>query len=153
MKSKLIFSILAFSVLGGALAFLYLRDRSSVNSADPTDASLVALGQTVYADQCSECHGKNLEGQPNWRVRDEDGVLPAPPHNETGHTWHHGDELLFNYAKGGGQKIGGASFTSGMPPFEGILSDKEIWAVLAFIKSRWPERIQKRQQTITAQRQ
>ena len=152
MKSKLTFGVLAFSILGGVLAFLYLQDRSSLISADPTDASLVALGQTVYADHCSECHGKNLEGEPNWRVRNADGVLPAPPHDETGHTWHHGDDLLFNYTKGGGQKIAGPGFTSGMPPFEDVLSDKEIWAALAFIKSRWPERILRRQQSITARR-
>ena len=28
-------------------------------------------------------------------------MLPAPPHNETGHTWHHPDEMLFAITKYG----------------------------------------------------
>jgi mono/diheme cytochrome c family protein len=35
-----------------------------------------------------------------------------------------------------------------MPAFEGVLTDAEIWAVLAFIKSRWPEEIRKRQERL-----
>ncbi len=33
-----------------------------------------------------------------------------------------------------------------MPAFADQLSDREIWAVLAFIKSRWPADIQPAQQ-------
>ena len=36
-----------------------------------------------------------------------------------------------------------------MPAFGQTLSDAEIWAVLAFIKSRWPEEIRARQAEIT----
>ncbi|MGZ0246783.1 MAG: c-type cytochrome [Alphaproteobacteria bacterium] len=35
-----------------------------------------------------------------------------------------------------------------MPAFEGKLSDAEIWASLAYIKSRWPAKIQQRQADI-----
>jgi mono/diheme cytochrome c family protein len=35
-----------------------------------------------------------------------------------------------------------------MPVYEGKLSDEEIWAVLAYIKSRWPEKIQQRQENL-----
>ena len=119
--------------------------------ADATDADQVALGRTVYAENCADCHGKNLEGQPNWRVRGEDGILPAPPHDETGHTWHHPDKLLFDIAKQGGQAVAPPSFKSGMPPFGESLSDGEIWAVMAFIKSRWPETIRNRQEMMNRQ--
>ena len=53
-------------------------------------------GQALYADSCAACHGANLEGQPDWRVPGADGILPAPPHDETGHTWHHDNQLLFD---------------------------------------------------------
>ncbi len=152
MGRKLTFGALVIIGVGGLFAFSYFQERIFLNSADVTDPSMVALGQSVYKDQCSECHGINLEGKPNWRVRNADGILPAPPHDETGHTWHHGDELLFNYTKGGGQKIAGPGFTSGMPPFEDVLSDKEIWAALAFIKSHWPEQILNRQQAMSTRR-
>ena len=45
-------------------------------------------GFNNYQEYCASCHGVNLEGQANWRSRNQDGTLPAPPHDETGHTWH-----------------------------------------------------------------
>nr|WP_236545238.1 cytochrome c [Tropicimonas marinistellae] len=102
-------------------------------------------GAALYQEHCASCHGKELEGQPNWRVADENGVLPAPPHDETGHTWHHGDMLLFTYTRLGGAETlarQGLEFQSNMPGFGEILSDQEIWNILAFIKSTWPEHVQ-----------
>ena len=111
--------------------------------ADASDPELVALGATVYGEHCAVCHGANLEGEPDWQRRKADGTLPAPPHDETGHTWHHSDELLFRLTRDGLGAIAGDDYASTMPAYAGILSDREIWAVLAYIKSRWPEEIQK----------
>ena len=106
--------------------------------ADPGDAGRVALGERVYAQHCASCHGAKLEGQPNWRSRLPNGRLPAPPHDETGHTWHHADALLFAITKQGVvPPYAPAGYESDMPAFGRTLSDDEIWAVLAFIKSRW----------------
>ena len=67
-------------------------------------------------------------------------MLPAPPHDETGHTWHHADDLLFEITKfGAARVINDPSYQSAMPVYENVLSDEEIIAVLSFIKSRWPE--------------
>lgn len=105
----------------------------------PVTAEQVAIGQDLYAANCASCHGANLEGQPDWRRRNENGRMPAPPHNESGHTWHHADRPLFTITKLGlGAVVPG--YESDMPAFEGILSDDEIAAVLAYIKSTWPER-------------
>lgn len=106
---------------------------------DAEDSRLVALGEEVYAQYCASCHGAELEGQPNWRVRGPDGRLPAPPHDETGHTWHHSDRQLFEITKHGIERFAPEGYESNMPAFEDVLSDEEIWAVLAFIKSHWPE--------------
>ncbi|TNE90289.1 MAG: cytochrome c [Rhodobacteraceae bacterium] len=103
----------------------------------------LAAGRTLYAGYCASCHGANLEGQPNWRSPGPDGRLPAPPHDATGHTWHHPDSLLFEYTKLGGQALmarQGIDFESGMPAFGGQLGDSEILNILEFIKSTWPER-------------
>ncbi|WP_299769105.1 cytochrome c [uncultured Tateyamaria sp.] len=109
------------------------------------DRDIIA-GQTLYQAQCAACHGANLEGQPNWRSPNDDGVLPAPPHDETGHTWHHDNQLLFEYTKLGGRGALATrdvtDFNSGMPAFEGVISDDEIWNILAYIRSTWPERVQ-----------
>lgn len=116
--------------------------------ADVSNPKVVALGQRVYKSECASCHGVNLEGQPNWRSRLPDGRLPAPPHDESGHTWHHADSLLFAVTKHGGAKNAPPGFVSGMPAFGEKLSDREIWATLAYIKSRWPEPVRQRQARI-----
>lgn len=111
----------------------------------------LAQGEDLYQQYCAACHGVNLEGQGDWRSPGPDGRLPAPPHDETGHTWHHGDQLLFAYTKYGGKDLmaqRGMEFDSGMPGFEDTLTDPEIWAILDYIKSTWPDRVQ----TIQAQR-
>jgi len=122
-----------------------LRDPLDVTSADASDASLVEYGSQVYNAQCAVCHGDKLQGQPDWKTTKDDGTLPAPPHDATGHSWHHSDQLLFDYTKRGGQVLMPEGMKSGMPAFGGILNDNDIWAVLAFIKSQWPEEIQMRQ--------
>ena len=111
------------------------------------------MGETVYAAQCAACHGANLEGQPNWRERGPDGRLPAPPHDETGHTWHHPDALLFELTKEGPPKEmgNGEPYLSNMPAYEGVLSDEEIVTVLSYIKSRWPAEVRERHDALNAQ--
>ena len=107
------------------------------------DAASVAAGKAVYGANCASCHGAKLEGQANWQMRSADGYLPAPPHDETGHTWHHPDEMLFEFTKYGPQHFAGADYKSIMPGYEGRLSDQEIWQVLAYIKAQWPILIRK----------
>lgn len=114
---------------------------------DPANPALVALGRTVYADQCASCHGADLEGEtPDWRQRKEDGTLPAPPHDPSGHTWHHPDAVLLTIIREGGAAVAPPDFKSGMPAFGDVLSEEEIAAVLAYIKSTWPAPVRARQQ-------
>jgi mono/diheme cytochrome c family protein len=105
------------------------------------DADAVAQGQSVYTDHCAVCHGDRLEGEADWQSRDADGYLPAPPHDHSGHTWHHPDQQLFEITKYGIEKMVGGGYRSRMIAYEGVLSDAEIIAVLAFIKSTWPDRV------------
>lgn len=110
-------------------------------------------GAALYSSHCAACHGADLEGAADWRRPGPDGLLPAPPHDETGHTWHHGDQFLFDYVKLGGQQVLddlGVRFTSAMPAFDGILTDAEIEAILDFIRASWPERIREFQAERTA---
>ncbi|RED10630.1 Cytochrome c6 [Pontivivens insulae] len=111
----------------------------------PGDESVVSLGREVYAAECAACHGAGLEGQENWRQRDAEGRMPAPPHDATGHTWHHDGETSFALTKYGvAALIGDPTYQSNMPAYEGVLSDAEIWAVLSYIKSTWPADIRER---------
>lgn len=136
-------SVLAVVTIGVVLAWR-LFDSAEI-WADPDDRNLVALGQSIYVANCADCQGVNLEGQPNWRHPKADGTLPGPPHDDSGHTWHHPDDVLFTITKKGGQHLAPSGFLSGMPGFEQRLSDKEIFAALAYIKSRWSDDVRARQ--------
>ena len=112
------------------------------------DAAVVDLGRVVYAENCASCHGVALEGQANWRQRDADGYLPAPPHDETGHTWHHPDSYLFLMTKYGIEDMIGKAYPNNMPAYEDKLTDEEILAALSYIKSTWSSRIQRQHDQI-----
>ncbi|MEE4118774.1 MAG: cytochrome c [Paracoccaceae bacterium] len=106
------------------------------------DAEAVALGETIYADHCAACHGVGLEGQvSDWRSRDAAGLLPAPPHDEAGHTWHHADALLIDITTRGTEAVVGGGYRSNMIGFGDVLTGDEILAVLAYIKSTWPDEV------------
>ena len=114
------------------------------------DRALVDLGKAIYAENCASCHGVVLEGQANWRQRDAEGYLPAPPHDETGHTWHHPDPYLFLMTKYGIEEMIGKSYPNNMPAYKDKLTDEEILAVLSYIKSTWSSRIQRQHDQINA---
>ena len=143
-RSNLFFLIIIFFVFSIMLIgfYAYTMNKDNKISLMPNDASLVSLGQKIYLQNCASCHGVKLEGQKNWQTRDDEGYLLAPPHDETGHTWHHTDEYLFLMTKYGIEKIIGKKYPNNMPAYEDILSDKEIIAVLSFIKSSWQKKIQ-----------
>ena len=156
-KSKVKLMPLFLSVAGVLLAsgvIFYLS--SPVNNAEADislqykDSAVINLGKDVYTKNCASCHGVALEGQANWRQRDADGYLPAPPHDETGHTWHHPDSYLFLMTKYGIEEMIGRSYANNMPAYEDTLTDDEIIAALSYIKSTWSRRIQRRHDQITA---
>lgn len=133
-------------VLGGLIAAVLFVVIPSIRPPiiDHTNVDLVDMGRGIYGTECAGCHGAKLEGQQNWQTRLATGKLPAPPHDASGHTWHHSDRVLFDITK-----RGPAAYPSGyptdMPAFGDRLSDKQIAAVLAFIKSSWPTEIRTRQ--------
>ncbi|MBT9597356.1 MAG: cytochrome c [Vitreoscilla sp.] len=143
---------LAVGVIAVVVAMNWPAETRSNRLRRPEDAQLLVLGQKVYAAQCAACHGPRLEGQPNWRERGADGRLPAPPHDASGHTWHHPDEELFRITKHGVAKAANLkNYESAMPAYEDRLSDEEIVAVLSWIKSTWPPEIRARVDRINAE--
>lgn len=113
-------------------------------------AHRLAEGRQLYLENCATCHGEALQGQPDWRDPLVNGRMPAPPHDETGHTWHHSDQQLFRITRDGVAQIVGGGYESDMPGFADVLTDDEIWAVLDYIKSTWPERERGYQAQISA---
>ncbi|SHI35515.1 c-type cytochrome [Wenxinia saemankumensis] len=137
-------------LLGGGLlsGAVLLTASGGASDTHPPDAALLAEGRALYEAHCASCHGAQLEGQPDWRRPLPSGRLPAPPHDACGHTWHHPDRILFRIVREGTAAIVGGGYESDMPGFGGILSDAEIEAVLAYIKSTWPERERAHQENL-----
>lgn len=135
-------------VAGAAMIRAGAEPRAGLFPYDNADA--VARGAVLYADYCASCHGSNLEGQADWRVPGPNGRLPAPPHDETGHTWHHPDAQLFDIVKWGTAAIVGNGYESDMAGYDGLLSDTEIKEVMAYIKSTWPDHIISRHDEMNA---
>jgi mono/diheme cytochrome c family protein len=102
------------------------------------DADAIARGEVLYLDYCASCHGDDLQGQANWRQQGADGLLPAPPHDETGHSWHHSDAQLIATVTLGTERIVGQGYRSAMIGFGDQMTDAEIRETLAYIKSTWP---------------
>jgi len=147
-RGALILIAVAVPAIAAAAWYGFLAG-GSVSGIDVANTELTARGKAVYAQECAACHGRNLEGQvPNWRQRLADGSLPAPPHDSTGHTWHHPDGILFEVTKYGRLKAAGPRIASTMPAFGEKLSDRDIWAVLSYIKSRWPAQIRQRHDSL-----
>lgn len=143
-------------LLAAAFSFLVVAITAALwhegkSKADPDDQRQVALGKSAYVQHCAACHGVNLEGQPNWRDKLPSGRMPAPPHDASGHTWHHPDAVLFGITKHGlvQGKYAPRGYESDMPAFGDKLSDDQIWAVLAYLKSAWPEKIRAAQAEMT----
>lgn len=148
-KSNLIVLFSVF-VLISAVGFYGISSSPTVKpefkdmALRPKSLETIRIGKVIYLEHCASCHGVNLEGQDNWRKRLANGMLPAPPHDETGHTWHHDDAYLFLITKYGIEKLIGKKYPNAMPVYEDILNDQEIISVLSYIKSTWPAEIQGR---------
>jgi mono/diheme cytochrome c family protein len=116
----------------GALIYALLLYPALLQATEPDGANL-------YAEHCASCHGHSLEGEPDWQTRRPDGKLPAPPHDATGHTWHHSDRQLMTIIRDGLATLV-PGYVTDMPAYGYVLSDAEIQAILQYLKEKWPER-------------
>ena len=119
--------------------------------AGRTSAAVVERGKLGYRQYCASCHGSQLQGQPDWKSPLPNGRLPAPPHDASGHTWHHPDVVLAGITRRGLKPYVSGDYESDMPAFEGILSEQQIGDILSYIKSTWPERERGYQMKMTEQ--
>lgn len=143
-KQRAVWTLAALGIGLVATLTVFALGRPVLPRINPNDADQVEVGRRLYRDSCASCHGPSLEGQAAWQMRLPNGRLPAPPHDASGHTWHHSDEVLFRITKHG-PKAYPAGYETDMPPFADRLTDSEIAAVLAFIKSTWPADVRTRQ--------
>ncbi|NMG63354.1 c-type cytochrome [Azoarcus indigens] len=114
------------------------------HSAAGFDSAAIAAGAPLYAAHCAGCHGESGRG---------DGPLAAslpmwPPDLARGLLWQRSEGAQFWAVRQGLQAASGSGRTrlrheptSGadaiptMPAFAATLSDREIWAVLAYLQA------------------
>ena len=151
-KILFLFVIIILLLVGGY--FLLFQSKHSEEEIVTSRVSLeevsaqLELGKALYYTYCASCHGNNLQGQPKWKTSlDEDGHNYAPPLNGTGHTWHHSEEQLYNITRYG-LKFYNENYKGKMQGND-KLSDGDVWSILEYIKSVWPESIQKKYKTMT----
>lgn len=116
---------------------------TAVGSAVPPlptlDSAQVDRGRDLYGQYCAACHGARAEGAPGWPTPVADGLPPAPPHDDSGHTWHHPDRVLDETIRMGmGDPLRPGSPLR-MPAFGDTLKDDEIHAFIEYFKSLWTE--------------
>ena len=145
--------LIAAALVLAAVAALAGWRRWGTSAAELSeDPSTIARGERIYAAQCATCHGRALEGQPDWQSPLPNGRMPAPPHDDTGHTWHHPSRVVFEITKFGLVPPNApAGYVSDMPAFGGKLTDEDIWAALSFIASSWSEQAKAWQRNVDAQ--
>jgi hypothetical protein len=79
-----------------------------------------------------------LISKANWTGRSETRMAccPPPPHDGSGHTWHHDRDLLFAITKYGVAEAANLeNYPSAMPALGNVLDDGEIEAVIDWIAS------------------
>lgn len=103
------------------------------------DPALVKQGQQVYQLNCASCHGAKAEGAVGWQKPDSQGNYPAPPHDDSGHTWHHPDRVLMEAIRDGMADPLRPGSPLRMPALGEKLSDADIRAVITYFKSLWSE--------------
>lgn len=143
MKNKKVWLMILFLGLGAAFFInsIFMKqaaqpvviNQTAVPPLPTLNPEKMKLGESLYAQYCAACHGVDLQGSPTWKELLSDGSLPPPPHDSTGHTWHHADELLIRIILNGGD----VSRNSKMPAFKKTLTEDDAVAILEFIKSKW----------------
>lgn len=113
------------------------------------DDAELAQGHALYKQYCAACHGIVGQGQlPSAPLEpDATGRIGAPPHDETGHSWHHSDVLLIRYVMEGG--FSDLSRFYPMPSFGAVLTEEQAQFVIAHIKSMWTDEQRASQQQLT----
>lgn len=105
------------------------------------DAELAGRGEPLYEAACVQCHAGPTGGT----------ISDIPPrHNAEGHTWHHADCLLTDIVLDGLPPRPGAEGDEVMPAFRDELTEDEVAAIIAYLKTWWTDEQREVQAEITA---
>lgn len=109
---------------------------------DPSDVQQVETGGKIYSENCVDCHGDKLQGPDDPK---EFGERVPPRLDSTGHASHHSDKAYFDRIVKGTRDKAGNPVDGGMPAFGEFITHQQVWAVISYIKSRWPDEMRHKQ--------
>jgi len=138
--------VLGLTACGGRAT----RPEAAATPLPTLDPAQVARGRAVYLQECAACHGVHAEGVPNWATPGPDGLHPASAHDDSGHTWHHSDRVLYETIRDGMGDPLRPNSPLRMPAFGDKLPDADLRAVIAYFKSLWSAEHRQYQQEETA---
>ncbi|MFV0415893.1 MAG: c-type cytochrome [Chthoniobacterales bacterium] len=104
------------------------------SSGDAISPETIALGKRLFSQNCVVCHQANGEGLP--------GAFPSLVGSEwvsTGQDWHGDNHLVKVVLNGmfGPVTVKGETFNSAMTPWKDLLDDKQIAAILTYVRNEW----------------
>jgi mono/diheme cytochrome c family protein len=114
----------------------YLKDQSAggvdenkTASADPPDQAVMKTGAQIYADECSGCHAADGKGTP--------GLFPSL--NGSAVVQQTDPTTILHVVLRGALSVGTkpAPTAPAMPQFGWILNDKDIAAVVTYVRNAW----------------
>ena len=111
-------------ITAGLLAFI-VNPASGASKGDPEK------GRGLYVEYCLQCHGGKGEGW-GWSKKVPPPPVPIPDLSNPELMTQLSDQYLFDVIKGGGEAVGKTRL---MPPAERVMTDQEIWDVIAFLRS------------------
>jgi len=101
----------------------------------PYGKTSIALGKRLFLQNCTGCHGD--DGKAELAVIAEATDLTQPKGYKDGTTE---GELFRNIRDGAGSQ---------MPPFKDTLNEQEIWNLVNFVRSLWPDAMRPAVQEVT----
>ena len=111
-----------------ALVPLLLAGAALADGPIPYSQKSIARGKQFYLVNCVECHDQDGKGL---NRRDFNSTVPADLTDPD--AWLHGTSAVAIFA----------SIREGtkqdMPPYKGKLQDEQIWHIVNFVRSLWPE--------------
>ena len=104
-------------------------DAAALKNPVPATAESVTSGTALFAKQCVSCHGAGGQGDGAMAAK-----LKSKPSDLTDAEWTHGpsDGEIFTLIRDGAKN-------AGMKAYRGVLSDRQIWDLVNYIRSLGPK--------------